>query len=58
MTDKLLTVKEAAELLNVSIILLNKLRCEPSTRTFLPYVKIGRTVRYRLEDINKMKGAL
>ena len=48
--NKLLTPKEVSELLNVDVETLNIWRC--TQRYNLPYVKVGRLVRYRPEDIN------
>jgi hypothetical protein len=46
--NKLLTEKEAARLLGVSVALLRKQRY---LRTGCPYVKLNRLVRYRVEDL-------
>jgi len=46
---KLLTPEQAADLLNVSPGTLMVWRC--TGRYNLPYVKVGRLVRYRPEDI-------
>jgi len=50
MTDKhYLTVKEAAEYLNMAEATLN---CWRSNKTYpLPYYKLGRSVRYKAEDL-------
>ncbi len=47
-SPKLLSVKEAAERLGLSISYLNKMRVHGGT---LPFVKIGASVRYRPEDL-------
>lgn len=49
--EKLLTTKEAAEYLRLSTAWLNKDRLSNATR--FPYVKLGKTVRYRMSDILK-----
>lgn len=48
-TSRLLTAEQAAELLTVSTGTLNVWRC--TGRYKLPFVKIGRCVRYQLADI-------
>ncbi len=48
---KLLTPEETAELLNVSIKLLNDWRYNQKVN--LPYVKIGKLVRYKLSDVEQ-----
>lgn len=48
---QLLTPQETAELLGISKGTLNLWRCKK--RYPLPYVKVGRAVRYRLEDVLK-----
>lgn len=52
---KLLNEKEAAFYLGVSVSLLRQLRTRsyPSKADFLPFYKIGRSVRYRLEDLDE-----
>lgn len=47
--EQLLTGKEVSELIKVSVETLNKWRSDKSVP--LPYIKIGRLVRYRLADI-------
>jgi predicted DNA-binding transcriptional regulator AlpA len=47
--SRLLSEKETAELLHVSPGTLSVVRC--TRRWPLPYVKVGRAVRYRLSDI-------
>lgn len=47
--DELLTTKQAAELLKVSPITLCMWRASAS---HLPFVRVGRFVRYRKADIN------
>lgn len=42
------TEKQASEILNIPLATLRKWRC---LRVKLPYVKIGRSVRYRLTDL-------
>lgn len=46
---RLLTEDEVAQLLSISVQTLRNDRCLPSRR--YPYVKFGRSVRYRLADI-------
>ncbi len=48
---KLLTTQEVAELLGVSVATLEVWRC--TGRTALPFVKVGRCVRYRLSDVER-----
>lgn len=48
-THNLLTPDEAADLLGVTVGTLSVWRC--TARYPLPYVKVGRCVRYRREDI-------
>lgn len=48
-TDKLLSPTQAAELLGVTTHTLAVWRC--SQRYELPYVKVGRLVRYRYADL-------
>ena len=47
--DKLLTPEEVASILGVSVNTLNVWRC--AKRYNLPYIKLGRSVRYRYEDV-------
>lgn len=49
--DKLLTRKQAAELLHCKEATLAIWKC--TKRYSLPYVKIGKNVRYRLSDIKR-----
>jgi excisionase family DNA binding protein len=49
--DRLLSSKEAAEFLNVGRNTLDIWRC--TKRHALPYVKVGRLVKYRMADIEK-----
>ncbi|MEM0330724.1 MAG: helix-turn-helix domain-containing protein [Archaeoglobaceae archaeon] len=51
---KLLTEKEAAFYLGVSVSMLRQMRSQsyPAKTDFIPYYKIGRAVRYRLEDLD------
>jgi len=49
-TDRLLKPEEAAEILGVKVETLNVWRA--TDRYPLPYVKVGRLVRYRLSDIH------
>jgi len=58
---KLLTPKEVSEMLGISIETLNVWRA--TNRYPLPYVKAGRLVRYRLEDViafieSRLQGSL
>jgi excisionase family DNA binding protein len=46
---KLLSTEEAASILNVHSVTLNNWRCQ--RRYDLPYVKVGRMVRYREDDV-------
>jgi excisionase family DNA binding protein len=50
-SEKLLTSEQAAELLSVSTGTLDVWRC--TKRVHLPYVKVGRAVRYRRADLDK-----
>jgi excisionase family DNA binding protein len=50
MNNNLLTPAQAAEILGVTIGTLAVWRC--TARYPLPFVKIGRRVKYRLADIN------
>ncbi len=47
--ERLMTNEEAAELLQVTPGTLNTWRC--TRRYLIPYVKVGRRVRYRLRDL-------
>ena len=47
--SRLLTPSETAQLLGLDVETLNIWRC--TKRYNLPYVKAGRMVRYRLEDV-------
>lgn len=47
----ILTAKEAAKYLNISLSSLNKWRAKNSTA--LKYLKIGRCCKYRLKDLNE-----
>ncbi len=50
MQDKLLTTKEAAPLINVSVAFLERDRWIGAQ---VPYIRVGaRAVRYRLSDLN------
>lgn len=51
---RLLTEKEAAYYLGVSVSLLRQLRSRsyPSKADFIPFYKIGRSVRYSIEDLD------
>ncbi|MCR5812882.1 MAG: helix-turn-helix domain-containing protein [Desulfovibrio sp.] len=44
------TEKQASEILNIPLATLRKWRC---FRENLPFVKIGRSVRYRLSDLTE-----
>ncbi|MBD66491.1 MAG: excisionase [Halobacteriovoraceae bacterium] len=48
-TNKLLTIQEASEFLSVKI---SRLRTAVFKRE-IPYVKIGRLVRFKVEDLNE-----
>lgn len=48
--NKLLTPEEAASMLGLQLNTLNVWRA--TNRYHLPFVKVGRLVRYRLSDIN------
>jgi hypothetical protein len=50
MNNNLLTPSQAADLLGVTIGTLAVWRC--TSRYPLPFVKIGRRVKYRINDIN------
>lgn len=45
----LLTRREAAEFLNLSVATLKADVCRPTLS--VPFIRLGRTVRYRLEDL-------
>jgi excisionase family DNA binding protein len=47
--DKLLTTKETAKVLGLSSRTLDVWRC--TGKSHVPFVKIGRSVRYRMSDI-------
>lgn len=49
MNENLLTREELAVRLNLSVGLIDKLRKEQN----LPYVKIGRSHRYNIEEVNE-----
>jgi len=49
MNEKLLTKEELAVRLNISAYDVDKLRKERN----MPYIKIGRSYRYNLEDVEK-----
>jgi excisionase family DNA binding protein len=50
--ERLLTSKEAAEILGIKANTLNTWRLiSKDDRRCIPYVKIGRAVRYRLSDL-------
>jgi excisionase family DNA binding protein len=48
---RLLTPQETAGLLGIAVETLNIWRC--TRRVVLPYVKVGRRVRYRVEDVGQ-----
>ena len=48
---KLLTAEEVAEILGVKINTLAYWRCKGRYR--LPYVKVGRSVKYRVKDVDE-----
>lgn len=48
--DRLLTEREAAEMLGSSAATLNVWRCR-GTGPDLPWIKLGRAVRYRMGDV-------
>ena len=49
--DDLLTRAQAAELLNVQV---QTLACWASSQRYqLPYIRVGRAVRYRRSDLNR-----
>jgi hypothetical protein len=50
-TQKLLTTRQAAEMLNFKENTLCQWRVNPEKFKDLPFVKSGRSVRYRLSDI-------
>jgi len=47
--DQFLTTKEVANLLHMSVVRLEQDRYK---RRGLPYLRLGRTIRYRLDHIN------
>lgn len=51
MNDTLLCPKEVANLLGISIQTLANWRVEKPTP--IPYVKVGKSIRYRLSEVNK-----
>lgn len=54
--QKLLTEKEAAKILNVSAAWLRQTRCKSKPKSSLagvPFLKIGRMVRYEMESLDK-----
>lgn len=51
MTNNLLTPQQAAEFLGVTIGTLAVWRC--TKRYPLPFIKIGRRVKYRIADLNQ-----
>ncbi len=46
--DKIVTVQQAADYLSLSTATLNKWRCQGGGPA---YIKLGRAVRYRLDDL-------
>ena len=48
--EKLVTNKEAASILGISVRTLNNWRCSQAQK--IAYVKVGRKVLYKLKDIN------
>ena len=56
--EKLLDEYKAADALGVSVSWLQKQRCKTDngTPTVVPFLKIGRKVRYRSADIRKIRG--
>ena len=56
--EKLLDEYKAVSALGVSVSWLQKQRCKTDSGTppVVPFVKIGRKVRYRAEDIRKIRG--
>tara|TARA_B100001939_G_C16673534_1_gene501308 strand:+ start:231 stop:452 length:222 start_codon:yes stop_codon:yes gene_type:complete len=52
-SDQLLTPQDVASRLGVSTTTLSTWRC--TKRYPLPYVKVGRLVRYRLEDVEEFE---
>lgn len=49
MSKKLLDVKEVAEMLGVSTVTVHRLKKEGK----IPYIKIGGSLKFDIEDINK-----
>jgi excisionase family DNA binding protein len=49
-TDKLLTRKEAAQFLGLAESTLSNWAC--TKRVVIPTIRLGRSVRYRLSDLN------
>ena len=49
---KLLTPEETANFLNISVKLLNEWRYNQKVN--IPYVKLGRLIRYRLVDLEEL----
>ena len=54
MADELLTTEELAERWKISVWTLIEWRRDRNSSK-LPYVKIGRAVRYRLSDVEEME---
>lgn len=55
--DRLLNEKEAAKFLGLAPISLRMQRCQgvnPNGLVFIPYVKIGKSVRYSLADLREV----
>lgn len=51
MSHELKTPEEAAKVLKVSVRTLAKWRCTDEVK--IPYIKVGRSVRYKLSDLDK-----
>ena len=51
MNSKLINEKVAAEQLGISVYTLRTYRC--TNRVSIPFIKIGKSVRYRVEDLEK-----
>ena len=54
MQRKLLTQAEAAELLRVSEATLERDRCINGEKPRFPYIRMGRTIRYDLEVLERV----
>ena len=49
--ERLLTPKETAALLGIEVLTLTDWRSRPGNRVPLAFVKVGRLIRYKAEDV-------